>query len=406
MKKFSASSSALGYLYQAIQGLSLLLDAEANTKMYLERYDDVEFEKVGNNRELIQLKHKIKSSNTISDTSPDLWKTLRIWIESFQNGDFDIDNTIFTIMTTNEVPKNSVASMLGQEDTERNTKTALQTLQTIAEKGINKENKKAYEIFLNFDFANKYKLLDNIRILTSTPDIVNTENKIVKQLKLSARKEHLQLLYENLQGWWFKVVIEHLSGDSKEPIYYDELEAKIQDLRDQYHSLDLPIDYKNLLPTEKEETSAKQHLFVKQLNLIMLTEPRIKKAITDYFKAYSQRSKWIREKLIFLKELEGYESTLIDEWERYFHKTKEKLYDSTGERELRTAGKEVFDWMDTQANFCIRKYCTEPYVMRGSYHMLADKLHVGWHPNFVERLEKLLVNKSKAGYGTYKKAAN
>jgi hypothetical protein len=36
---------------------------------------------------------------------------------------------------------------------------------------------------------------------------------------------------------------------------------------------------------------------------------------------------------------------------------------------------------------------TEPFVTRGSLHMLADEQHVGWHPEFRTRLAGLLVSR-------------
>ena len=40
----------------------------------------------------------------------------------------------------------------------------------------------------------------------------------------------------------------------------------------------------------------------------------------------------------------------------------------------------------------IRPGVTEPFVVRGSFHMLADEAppRVGWHPEFHDRLAKIL----------------
>ena len=38
----------------------------------------------------------------------------------------------------------------------------------------------------------------------------------------------------------------------------------------------------------------------------------------------------------------------------------------------------------------IRPKCQEAFVMRGSYHMLANQLKVGWHIDFYDRLKQLL----------------
>jgi hypothetical protein len=38
----------------------------------------------------------------------------------------------------------------------------------------------------------------------------------------------------------------------------------------------------------------------------------------------------------------------------------------------------------------LRERFDEPFVTRGTLHELADRLSVGWHPDFVARLEELL----------------
>ena len=40
----------------------------------------------------------------------------------------------------------------------------------------------------------------------------------------------------------------------------------------------------------------------------------------------------------------------------------------------------------------VRDRCSDAFVMRGSYHILANQLRVGWHIDFHKRLEQLLKN--------------
>ena len=42
------------------------------------------------------------------------------------------------------------------------------------------------------------------------------------------------------------------------------------------------------------------------------------------------------------------------------------------------------------------KQCQEPFITRGSYHILSDKQKVGWHPEFQNRLKFLLEGKEVA----------
>lgn len=87
--KFSARASALGYYYQVRYALFVLLfkgQDEPNLEMSIENLDDISFEKEGTPLELLQTKHKINSIASLSNSSSDLWKTLRIWSTAILEG--------------------------------------------------------------------------------------------------------------------------------------------------------------------------------------------------------------------------------------------------------------------------------------------------------------------------------
>jgi hypothetical protein len=82
---FSAGPQALGYLYQARYSLYTILCNE-EFELSVESLDDIAFEADGNPRELLQLKHQTNRAASLTDSSPDLWKTLRVWSELVQSG--------------------------------------------------------------------------------------------------------------------------------------------------------------------------------------------------------------------------------------------------------------------------------------------------------------------------------
>jgi len=85
---FSAVDASLGYLYQVRSALfwSLRrLKDEPDFLVSIETLDDVTFETTGGNAtDLLQTKHHLKGTASLTDASPDLWKTLRIWFEGQQ----------------------------------------------------------------------------------------------------------------------------------------------------------------------------------------------------------------------------------------------------------------------------------------------------------------------------------
>lgn len=84
---FSAAASALGYLYQVRYGLVLLLEAKnPASALSLEKIDDVAFEESGDPTQMLQFKHRLDRTATLTDSSTDLWKTLRVWATKIADG--------------------------------------------------------------------------------------------------------------------------------------------------------------------------------------------------------------------------------------------------------------------------------------------------------------------------------
>ena len=59
------------------------------------------------------------------------------------------------------------------------------------------------------------------------------------------------------------------------------------------------------------------------------------------------------------------------------------------ENEKIRKGRSLFSNIENK-DIRIRPKCQDAFVMRGSYHMLANQLKVGWHIDFYDRLKKLL----------------
>ena len=136
---------------------------------------------------------------------------------------------------------------------------------------------------------------------------------------------------------------------------------------------------------QEGELAEDQRVFVEQLRLVVVAPVRIGKAISDYYRASQQRSRWVRELLLSSDDLVQYESRLTDEWERRYEIMKEGLSETSTEEELITSGRSLFNDIDAE-NYVIKHKCTEHFVCRGSFHILANQLRVGWHRDYFERL--------------------
>lgn len=390
---FLAGNSALGYLYQARFALYILLQEmqeKTDTEISIENLDDVAFEEKGSPRELLQLKHHLKQTASLSDGSSDLWKTIRIWSEALKNNQIALPGVVLTLVTTGNAPGNSIASLL-KLDGNRDPATAVSKLLEYTDNSDNKTNQPCYDAFRSLTSEQRLGLVQAIRIVDNSPNISNIEDNIKSRIRFAVRPQHLIALYERLEGWWFKRVVDHLIAGSSKTILGYEVEAQINDIAEQFRPDSLPIDFFDEEPPENNPEEDDRP-FVHQLRLIAVKNKRIEHAIRDYYRAFQQRSKWVREDLLRIGELEKYEKRLIEEWERHFEIINENEPDDADEVSLQERGRKVYNWMEQQAQIHIRRDCTEPYVMRGSFHMLANGTppKLGWHPHFLERLEQIL----------------
>jgi len=100
---FSAADSALGYIFQCRLALLLALRRIRSGDEFLlslETLDDVVFEQEGKPPELLQLKHHNKRAANLTDASPDLWKTLRIWCEGTTSGKIPLLASLYLVTTS------------------------------------------------------------------------------------------------------------------------------------------------------------------------------------------------------------------------------------------------------------------------------------------------------------------
>lgn len=389
---FSAKEPSLGYFYQIKYALLLLLTNAReldNPKVRIENLDDIEIEDI-NNVNLFQTKLHIKNKANLTDASVDFWKTIRVWSEHITSGIIDVNKTIFNLITTENVPENSVLQTFKENiNSEKEIDDLIQKLELIAIKSENLSNKKAYLAFQNLHLDKKKKLIQNIRIIDNSIEISEIDSKIKKQLILSSYPNHLEAFLEILDGWWLKKSIENLTSQI-DYIEAGELQIKIANIRDSFSSDSLPNHFPEQLEVSDEDIEVlKEKKFLKQLEIIQINinTRAVKRAISDFRRAFEQRSKWSRLYLLNMDEQEEFDKKLQDFWRNIFDIMCDEA-DGKEKEELIKLGKDFYieQFVKTCPQIKIREKFNEDYLTRGSYQMLADRKIVGWHPKFNEEI--------------------
>lgn len=393
MGNHQASEQMIGYIYQIRYALYLLLENEDDeAKISIEKFDDVAFTKDDNSSNtFIQLKHHTKSYGNLTDSSTDIWRTINVWINELKKDISLLDNTKFLIITTALSPNNSASHLLKFDPSTRDAAKAYELLNSIAKNSENKQHTTYYKNFTDNSDKISQKLIEKIYIIDKSSNIQDTSAKIQKKLRFSCKPQYLQPVFERLEGWWNNKAIEALCSETPTYVNVRQITSFIVDISQEYSADNLPIDIDLLLKADFDYSSYDERIFFEQLKLINTNKNKMKIALRDYYRAFMQRANWVRDDLLYLNELDRYEATLIDEWEHSYADMLDEIdeTDQPDDTVKSKLGKQLFKQLENQ-DIRIRERCAESFVMRGSYHILADQLKIGWHSDFNERLKYLL----------------
>ncbi|QTD47279.1 hypothetical protein J1M35_05505 [Ottowia testudinis] len=396
--KFSAGEQGLGYMYQARLALLQLLQLPEDTAVFLEKDDDLDFVGGQGGKSLGSLKHKA-IGDRLTDLSTDFWKSVNIWLARYKRDGRAASNLRFFLFTTGTVSSGSfLARLLPDQPAAAGDTTTLNELADNALAGSTSKLIAPIAIaFAELSESEKQDFLERILIFDGSPRIGDIPALIRDKHMRSIRREHRAFVFERLEGWWTDAVIKQLTGAKPEGIFGYEVSDKLSNFSEEYKADNLPITFRGKVPTDEIDTDADPRLFVAQLREIGISSNRIRSAILDYYRAFEQRSAWARENLLMLGEVEEYEDRLTNEWGRYKDVAFEKLTDDSAEEALREAGATLYRWAEFETgkieSLRIRARVTESYVLRGSFHILADATpepKVYWHPRFLDRLGDVL----------------
>ncbi|MBF2761009.1 MAG: hypothetical protein ISN28_12245 [Ectothiorhodospiraceae bacterium AqS1] len=393
-----STAAAFGYLYQIRSALLWTLRQLRTGSEFLidiETLDDVDFETIsGDPSEILQTKHHKAGTVSLTDTSFDLWKTLRIRREGRKSEEVDSQSSLF-LVTTACAPSESAAWYLRASS--RNISAAQIALTAVAKKSTNRANAKGYHAFLAVDLSVREEILEKITIFDAAPNVKDLESDLKQEVYWAAGRENHAAFLQRLERWWCRRVLHQLSNATTDRIGSIELEEQMSDLREGFKQQSLPID-DDLLDFSLDDATMdarKGSTFIQRIELTKAGNRRIAAAIRDYYRAFEQRSRWLRDGLIVggMGDLRKYEKRLVEEWELTFESVRDELGDAATADAKEDAARKVLEWAE-KTLIPIRPDVTEPFVSLGSLQMISDELRVGGHIDFRDRLAHLLTTET------------
>lgn len=377
--KSSAAGQLFGYSLQFPRALLRLLQAGEGESVGVEVCGDVSvFFPEG-----IVLSEEDKSSlgtNPLTDRSENLWKTFFNWITAVKDGELQVDKTRFVLYSNHEVTDKSLASLFKKVSTKEDATSAIQTAKDRLKAVV-----KGHELFNYLDYVVNQngetfeRLLMRFELVTNhvADDVYEDIRGAIRGKMIGAA--YVEYILDNLTGWVQKTINGHIARRENAVITFESFRHQWVTLFDRSRQQVL-IDFAVTHLPDAEALAARMQArptYVKQLEMIDADQTEIMEAVSDYYRADSNRLEWIEKEIID-------ESAMLDFAGRLksFHANRQRQIELTERDRVEAERGKLLLYDCKQRHEALSGQPPPDRTIQGTYHVLAEEKQVGWHPRW------------------------
>jgi len=315
--------------------------------------------------------------NPLTDRSIDLWKTFYNWILAVQNGDIHAELTRF-VLYCNQTGKVGIVNSFDSAQNKKEAGAAIDKAKT-ALHDVTKDHKiwKYYNFSVNQNGLILQAIIERFELQTGVGAGYN-------EVKIELRGQHvpetqIDFLMEKISGWLLKTVSENIAAKKPAIIKWEDYDHEFKVAYDRSRRREL-YDFTLVSPLgylEKNQQVKTRPCYLKQLDVIDSNDEEIMEAVTDYLRAKVNLDKWIRDEIIDFDVASDFESKLLTFWKnkkKHIAITQKKLTEQEHGQLL------LIECKSRQET--IRDMSPVRSTIEGTYHSLANKPVIGWHPEW------------------------
>ncbi|CAG1000776.1 hypothetical protein MTYP_02862 [Methylophilaceae bacterium] len=372
----NAPGQLLGYAIQFSRALYHLLKSGPGDAICVEVLGDVAVTATNGNVTTEEDKSSI-SGNPLTDRSTDLWKTFSNWKKAINAGALDIEKTKF-VLFCNQSGRIGIVNKFSSAQNEQDARKAVDYAKAEL-KDIKEEHAiwDYYDDLINDDEPLFLKIVEKF-------DLQIGEGAGLGELFDELRKKHipenqLDFVLCNLLGFVHKGITEKIAQKKNAIIKWEEFDNQISVLLQRVRCREL-IDFTLQNPPMDEDVQ--YHIktrprYLKQLDAIDASDEEVLDAVNDFLRADVNRQKWIENELIDKDVALDFEAKLIKFWKS--KRTELEIVNKNLRAEEK--GKLLYSRCNSRVE-TIRDMAPPSSMIPGTYHALADKPIIGWHPNW------------------------
>lgn len=389
IEKTHVPDKVYAFMIQSHHMLYELLNCKDGDSVSVEVFDDVGVEHEDGSKDAIQLKSALSNRNPVSNKAADLWKTMYNWLISVEAGVFDPGKVKF-ILFLNVNKQGTIVN--GFHLAERYDEAVLAwknaRREFYDEKGILKEIGEEYKKYIEYFFVQD-------RMEMACKIIQNFElKKCIDNYTLTVRKEFdksgipadiIEPIYMGIIGWIDLNVTKMVENNEAIIISFENYQVQLRALYRDYnqkHSL-MPHSVK---PSkfEIQNELQQQRTYITQLEIIDCDYTEKIEAINDFIRASIDRTIWADNGDISFLSMQSYEETLKRSWN-----LERKMIMIEKKNELPEEQGKLIYYKCQRNQIEMPSVSVPDFFQNGCYHLLADGLEVGWHPQYLEKIKEV-----------------
>ncbi|WAC44615.1 hypothetical protein OU997_20735 [Pseudomonas sp. SL4(2022)] len=392
MKDPEASPSAAGYGYQYERALYRIFTApNTQTRFGIETADDVEEisqTPSGTRRVSEQAKLTVQSrKNPLQDSSPNLWKTLRIWMRGLAAARQEHDELEYLLVTNRILKVGTLAIQLSEATSEQEVALALVALRNRASSMTGKTGEIAKEVAAFSDddlaFLVKHMRVEDGQFNAQMKQHIIASLHLPEDALASCDTIYCGLvgfLFDQCQQSW---VNRRPFWTSAQP-YYNQRQALVDAFINGPWE---PLPFERTGFSEwAQKIDPADMLFIGQLNKLSMPNDLLMEQFSFFCATYSERIRLLESGRVLLGDFDSAERVLSDRWR------------SIGSSHRMSTGKSLdqFDIPDYKAVLAKtlfpetfptmkvgRMNSSAQYLFSGSYHRMVNGVEtqspIHWH---------------------------
>lgn len=387
-RSHSAPGPSAGYGYQIERALYWLARTHAGAAVGIETDDDVAIRN-GTTSLLEQDKHSIANgAEPFGDRSKDLWNTLNIWLDAIEESRAEAETTRFLMVTNKELP-DGLAKLMSAATSVEAAAECITGLERAAEDPPEKIATLVGRVLRSESRDTLIKIIQNTELVDATSGASGPQVKTdtIASLPLpSWAVPTAESILNELAGWVHATALAAWRENTPAWIERDHFINHLHAVLNRRKKNIVRERAEYLIPVSADAIGGeKGRQFVKQLFLVTEDSVLVDSAIRDFIRCNIEKLRLSKEGNITDEDWQAFKAALSSRWE----KIRARIIRMKQQHALGDVGFEIL--METTENYRERlagSDTDEVYLTSGTYHLLAELLELGWHPEYLTLIKK------------------